>query len=72
MNGVSSGFVRIPFRVSAKDRKDASLLMLRMKWRRVCRIPQRRSHRRANGTTSPRWNASATERRRLGAVSWSV
>ena len=33
MNGVNqSVFVRIPFRVSAKDRKDANLLMLRMKY----------------------------------------
>ena len=56
MNGVSqSVFVRIPFRVSAKDRKDANLLMLRMKYDdgfvaflNGVRIA------RANGATSPR------------------
>ena len=75
MNGVNqSVFVRIPFRVSAKDRKDANLLMLRMKYDdgfvaflNGVRIA------RANGTTSPRWNAGATgQHDDSAAVSWSV
>ena len=75
MNGINqSVFVRIPFRISSSDHKDANLFMLRMKYddgfvaflngTRIARV---------NAALNPRWNAGASgQHDDASAVTWSV
>ena len=75
MNGVNqSVFVRIPFEVSAADRRGANLMVLQMKYDDgfVAYLNGTRIAR-ANGAASPRWNAGATgQHDDSAAVSWSA